>query len=384
MKPRLILAGAGHAHLGVLRDLARGAWPEADIQLVCPHSHALYSGMAPGWLAGRYRWEAIHIDVAGMAARAGVALTLGHIVALDAGARRLRLDDGRELEYDLLSLNLGSDIRRPAGVGGVSIRPLPAFRAHWQSWTFEADRLPPGTTQRIAVVGGGAAGIEVLLALQSSLARAAPRVNWQWHLVSQSRDILPGWPHGARRRARDVLLARGIHLHLGRAAVKLTDHTLIDAQGLALPMDRVVWCSGAAAPACLDGAGLDLDEAGFVRVDGHLRSLSHPEVHAAGDCAAHPSPLPKAGVYAVRQGPVLARNLRAALGQGRATPYRPQPRALALLNTADGRAIGQWGPFSAQGAWLMALKDAIDRRFIRRHAPVEFSAFNSTQGDRHA
>ena len=384
MKPRLILAGAGHAHLGVLRDLARRAWPAADIQLVCPHAYTLYSGMAPGWLAGRYRWDEIHIDTASLAARAGVTWTRGHIVAVDAGARRIRLDDGRELEYDLLSLNLGSDIRRPDGVGGVSIRPLPAFRAYWESWTFEADRIQPGTTQRIAVVGGGAAGIEVLLALRAGLLQAAPRVYWQWHLVSQSPDILPGWPQGARRRALGVLKDRGVHVHLGRRAVHITDHTLIDAQGLALPMDRVVWCSGAAAPQCLRHSGLALDGAGFIQVDAHLRSTSHPEVYAAGDCAAHPTPLPKAGVYAVRQGPVLTQNLRAALGQNRAASYKPQPRALALLNTADGQAIGQWGPFSVQGPWVMALKDRIDRRFIRRHAAVAAASLQSTRGDHHA
>ncbi|MGQ9687120.1 MAG: FAD-dependent oxidoreductase, partial [Thiobacillaceae bacterium] len=367
-----------------LRDLARRAWPAADIRLVCPNAHTLYSGMVPGWLAGRYQWDEIHIDTARLAERAGVAWIPGHIAAVDAGARRIRLDDGRELEYELLSLNLGSDIRRPKDAGGMSIRPLPAFRSYWQSWTLAVHRLPPNTTQRIAVVEGGGAAIEVLLALRAGLLRAAPQVCWQWHLISQSMEILPGWAEAARRCVLGVLKDRGVQLHLGRVAAHVTDHSLVDAQGLALPMDRVIWCSGAAAPHCLSGSGLVLDEAGFVRVDAQLRSLGHPQVFAAGDCAAHPSPLPKAGVYAVRQGPVLARNLRAALGQGSAGAYRPQSRALALLNTADGKAVGQWGPCSAQGAWLMALKDAIDRRFIRRHAAAAAAALHATQGDRHA
>lgn len=383
-KPRLILAGAGHAHLAVLRDLAEKPWPEVAVVLVSPHSHVTYSGMAPGWLAGQYRWDAVNIDITALAARAGVEWIPGHVTKIDASARQITLQNERELPYDRLSLNLGSSIRRPDGVGGMSIRPLPTFQAHWQSWSFEADRLPPGTTQRVAVVGAGAAGIEVLLALQHSLRRAAPQANWQWHLVSRAHDILPGWSAGARRRVLAVLKRRGVHLHLGRSAVKLTDHTLIDAQGLALPMDQVLWCSGAAAPGCLAGSGLALDERGFALVDATLRSISHPEVYAVGDCSAFPNKLPKAGVYAVRQGPVLARNLRADLSGKTPRSYHPQRRALALLNTGDGRAIGQWGPFSAEGNWLMRWKDFIDRRFIRRHSYSEPVSLPMPQGDRHA
>ncbi len=384
MRPRLVLAGAGHAHLAVLRDLAARPWPEADVVLVSPHARAAYSGMVPGWLAGQYRWDELTIDIAALAARAGVELILAQLTRIHADTRRIELQGGRGLDYDRLSLNQGSGIRRPPGTEGLSLRPLQALPATWAIWRGEAARLPRGTTRRVAVVGAGAAGIEVPLAISRRLPRLAPQVNWQWHLVSRAPVALPGWSAGARRRVRDELARRGVILHLGMTASALSGHILQDARGLALPMDRLLWCSGAAAPPELAGSGLALDERGFVRVDAHLRSVSHAEVWAVGDCAAFPFSLPKAGVHAVRQGPVLAHNLRADLAGGALRRYRPRRRTLALLNTGDGRAIGQWGPFGAGGAWLWRWKDAIDRRFIRRHHCSESAPVQRPRGDRHA
>lgn len=138
------------------------------------------------------------------------------------------------------------------------------------------------------------------------------------------------------------------------------------SEALGQSSDLLLWATGAQAHGWPGASGLAVDESGFVRVDAHLRSVSHPEVHAVGDCAAWARPLPKAGVYAVRMGSALVRNLRAALGDGDARPYRPQRRYLALLATADGQAIGSWGAFSAQGRWLWRWKDRIDRAFIAR------------------
>jgi pyridine nucleotide-disulfide oxidoreductase family protein len=383
MKPRLILAGAGHAHLAVLRDLAARPWPEADIVLVNPYTHTTYSGMAPGWLAGQYRWDELNLDIVALAARAGVELMPTRLKKIHALTRNIELQDGRTLAYDRLSLNLGSGIQRPAQAGGLSIRPLHEFSAQWSIWCSEAVRLPQGTLQRVAVVGSGAAGIEVLLAISHHLPRLAPQVNWQWHLVSRSPVVLPGWTSGTRRRVLAKLAQRNVSLHLGMTAGKISGHTFHDTQGLPLPMDKVLWCSGAAAPGWLADSGLALDERGFVQVDETLRSVSHPEVYAAGDCAAFPRFLQKSGVYAVRQGTTLTQNLRAALGDGTPRPYRPQRRTLALLNTGDGCAIGQWGPFGTSGAWLMRWKDSIDRRFIRRHSITPVPS-QTCAGDHHA
>jgi selenide,water dikinase len=126
--------------------------------------------------------------------------------------------------------------------------------------------------------------------------------------------------------------------------------------------------AGAAALPIFHGSGLETDERGFVRIRPTLQCVGHDEIFAVGDCAAWAAGpgLPKAGVYAVRQGPVLAHNLIALVRGERLRAYRPQRDFLSLLNLGDGGAIGtKWG-VSVEGAALFALKDWIDRRFVRR------------------
>ncbi|WP_431271810.1 FAD-dependent oxidoreductase [Dankookia sp. P2] len=143
------------------------------------------------------------------------------------------------------------------------------------------------------------------------------------------------------------------------------------ADGRHLDSDLALWATGAAAPAWLRETGLALDPQGFIAVDATLRSLSHPEVFAAGDVAAVlPHPRQKAGVWAVRQGAPLLANIRHLLRGKAPRPYRPQRHALALIGTADGRAIALRGPLALSGTWPWRLKQWIDRRWIARFAAL--------------
>lgn len=74
--------------------------------------------------------------------------------------------------------------------------------------------------------------------------------------------------------------------------------------------------------------------------------------------------MPKSGVYAVRQGPIIAKNLRAALGSHAATAFTPQKNVLYLLSTGDRHAIATRNGLSLSGKGFWYLKDYIDRRFI--------------------
>ncbi|HMM84030.1 MAG: FAD-dependent oxidoreductase [Gammaproteobacteria bacterium] len=358
---RLLLVGAGHAHAQVLRDWAAAPRPGVQLALVGPHALAPYSGMVPGWLAGAYRFEQIVIDFAALARAAGAAFVAGEAVALDAARRTLTLADGRALGYDVLSLNIGSTLHVPAldGCTVLPMRPLDRLRQRYGA-VLDALAREPARGLAVTAVGGGAAGCETLLAVLARLRAAAPRLHLDARLVARGDALLPGLARGAARRMQAALTRAGVEVHAGRD---------FDATQDAPPGSLVLWATGAQAHGWPARSGLACDDAGFVRIDALLRSPSHPEVHAAGDCAAWAEPLPKAGVFAVRMGPVLSRNLRAALGDGDALAYRPQRRHLALLATADGRAIASWGRASAEGAWVWRCKDRIDRGFVARHAP---------------
>jgi pyridine nucleotide-disulfide oxidoreductase family protein len=323
---RILLVGGGHAHAWVLREGVPG-----EATLVTPYPHHVYSGMLPGFVAGHYKLDEIRIDVAALAARAGVRLVLGRVAAFDAANRRVRLEDGAELSYDVASLDVGSQAAAPAYA--LAAKPFEHFM---EQWLEARERV-----RAIAVVGGGAAGVEVAMA-------AAHRTNARVTLYSDR----PMFRAGLARRIARQLARLGAEL---RAGVAFTDERAKDH-------DLVIWTAGAAALPWLAQSGLATDERGFVLVDDRLRSVSHPEVLAAGDCATlRDAPHPKSGVFAVRHAPVLAANLAGA-GQR----YVPQRRTLALISCGERYAIADWGGLSWEGAWVWRWKDRIDRRWVDR------------------
>ncbi len=358
---KLVLVGAGHSHALVLREFALAPPVGVEVSVVSPHALAPYSGMVPGWLAGHYAFDDIVVDFPRLCAAAGARWVEGEVGMLDPARRRLRLADGDELPYDALSLNVGSTLRPPRASHALllPLRPLAELRGRYDALL---DRLAgdAGDSPLIVTsVGGGAAGFEALLGVLARLRTTLGRpVQGSW--VSRGTRLLPGISAPARRAALRALQRADVTVQFGTAWCAAKD------QG----SDVVLWATGAEAhdwqrdPA--RRGALAVDEQGFIRIDEYLRSVSHPQIFAVGDCASWAGPaLPKAGVYAVRMGPVLANNLRAALG----TPaplqaFRPQHRFLALLATGDGRAVASRGPFGAEGRWVWRWKDRIDRRFL--------------------
>ena len=362
MTQRLLLIGAGHAHAQVLRDWIAAPVPGVDLVLVSPSSLAPYSGMVPGWLAGVYRFEEICIDFAALAAAAGARLLIDELVALEPDRRLAHLASGQVLGYELLSLNVGSTLRPPplAGPGQVlALRPLGELRQRWESLLGNPALGQRRQPLRITAVGGGAAGVEALLAVLACLRQRQPGQAVKGQLITRG-TLLPGVAAGARRAAMAALAAADAQV--------LTD-TAFDAGSPQGAPDLLLWATGAQSHAWQAGSGLAVSAGGFIGINAQLQSLSHPQVLAVGDCAHWAGqPLPKAGVFAVRMGPVLSHNLRALLYGQPLQRYRPQRRYLALLATADGRAIGAWDGLAAQGRWVWHWKDHIDRGFLAKFA----------------
>lgn len=375
---RLLLLGGGHAHLFVLEAFARAPLADVQIDLVTPTRLAPYSGMMPGAIAGHYRYEDACVDLLPLCRAADCRLHLTRGLRLDTSARQVACADGSSFDYDVLSIDTGSTPGH-FGVPGVAefgraVKPIDRFVAELDAY---CARLAPDRPAQVAVVGAGAAGCEVALAIAHRVGalaqdgRAGPaRIT----LVSDKLHILPGFPAGVRRRMERALARRGVAQAAGAAVSVVEAGRVVLADGRALASDFTVWATGSSAPAWPREAGLAIDGGGFIQVDAALRSTSHPEVFAAGDIASMiAAPRPKSGVYAVRAGPPLAANLRAALTGQDAAPYTPQRRALALLSCGERYAVGMWGNWSWEGAWVWRWKDRIDRRFVRRFS-VEDSA----------
>ena len=356
---RLVLVGAGHAHAQVLKDWIAAPLRDVELVLISPSALAPYSGMVPGWLAGHCPFEDICINFAALAEAAQARLIIDELVALEPGPQRVQLRSGLVLDYDVLSLNVGSTLCPPIAPNGarmLALRPLAGLRQTWEAMLAETALANAAPIRQVTAVGGGAAGVEALLATLARLRQRQPNQAVHGRLVSTGAALLPGTSRGAARRADAALKAAGVDVQLSTSFDATERH----------PGELVLWATGAEAHAWQRGCGLAVGTTGFIRVDRWLRSLSHPQVHAVGDCAEWAEPLPKAGVYAVRMGAVLSLNLRAALGSGALSVFQPQRRFLSLLSTADGRAIASWGRWSASGRWVWRWKDHIDRAFLER------------------
>lgn len=363
---RLVLVGAGHAHAGVLREFARVCPDQVELLLLSPSCEVPSSGMLPGYLAGHYQWRDICIDFDALCRAAGARFVEDTLVAIDADAGRLTLASGATLDYDWLSLNLGPDSAPPTadGLRLLPMRPLYRLRAPWEALCADVARLAPASPYRLLVVGGGAAGVETVLSAVHRLRQLAPRVRLSAALCLAGDTLMRGSAPGAVRRLRHHLERHGVTVH-ERFAVRRFDGTrVIAADGRSVAAEGVLWATAAVAPPCLDASALRCDEAGFVCIDQQLRSVSHSNVFAGGDCASFQTPLPKAGVYAVRMGPVLAHNLLASLAGAPLRAFRPQPRILTLIGTGEDNAVASWGPLAWQGRWVWRWKRRIDQQFL--------------------
>lgn len=364
----MLLVGAGHAHLEVLRQQILEPLP-ADLELISAGPHHHYSGMVPGYLYGAYRESQIAFDLAAIAARAGIPFRQSRATGLVAAERRLQLEDGSTLDYDFVSFNVGS---RAAGTESEAISRhavlvKPMSQAVRLRQRLQALATAPSPTSRgVAVVGGGAAGVEVACSARSLLGRGD---TYPVTVVEAGEEILSGYSDRFRSLARGVLERKGIHLLTGRPVDAVTETSISLADGDRVPAALTVWLTGAAAWPIFGVSGLSTDRRGFLLTDLSLRSVDDERVFAVGDCgtmARYPK-TPKAGVYAVRQGPVLANALRAALTDSPPPDYEPQPSFLSILNTADGRALLRYGERISWSRWAWWLKDRIDRRFMRRY-----------------
>lgn len=367
----LVLLGGGHAHVEVVRQWMMQPEPDLRLTLVSDEALAPYSGMLPGCIAGYYSYAEICVDLPGLCERAGVRFLQAEVTALDTARRRIELRDRPDIGYELLSLNLGSTPGRAdipgAAQCGIGIKPVSEFIRALPALLERLREVDGGG--RLAVVGGGVGGVELLLALARRLRVEAVGGGTlpELLLLHPPEQLLAALAPVARQRLVQALDDAGVTRIAMR--VERAEAGVLRGEGSEVAVDAVIWTTPGVAPPWLAGSGLALDR-GFVAVDRTLRSSDLPNVFAAGDCARIRSrPLPRSGVYAVRAGPVLAANLRRAWRGRRLRRWRPQQQTLALIGLGEPSAVANRGRWAASGAWVWRWKQHIDRRFMARYHP---------------
>ncbi len=373
---QLVLVGGGHAHVAVLKAFGMQRMPEVRLVLISEHWDTPYSGMLPGLIAGHYTREDIHVDLHRLCRFAGGEFCRDRVVGLDLKTRQVLLAERPPVHFDLLSINTGS-VPAVADVPGadrfaIPAKPINGLLARIPE--LEAGFLS-GAAQpfRVVTVGAGAGGVELTLSLQHRLtqlakARGRSDARVEFTIITSGKEILEGHNARARAKFRQLLSERGVRTVTGNAVVEVTSGQAIGADGTPHPYDALLWATHAAAPVWPRDAGLAVDAAGFIAVNSHLQSTSHDFVFAVGDVAAMTgSPRPKSGVFAVRQGPPLAVNLRHALSGFSLRRYRPQRTYLSLISTGDRQAVASKGPLAASGHSLWKWKQRIDRKWMRQY-----------------
>lgn len=375
--PHLVLLGGGHSQIEVLRRFAMHPPRNARVSLVSRHALAPYSGMLPGYIAGHYCYNECHIDLSALARAAGALFIESEVEGLDADARKVRIADRPDLSFDYLSINTGStptvsDVPG-ASTFAIPAKPVDAFIEAWEST--RARVLESTDAFRIVIVGAGAGGVELALAMRHRLNSDAPNAYVDIELVTAAPSVLASHNAGARRRIKQALHRAGISVRTGARVFEVTAELLQIEDAQTLEHDALFWVTHASPPAWITASGVAVDERGFLEVDAHLRSQSHSYIFASGDIASMTeNPRPKSGVFAVRQGPVLAENLVNTLNGESLVPYEPQQQFLSLLATGPKHAVASRGPFAAQGKLLWKWKDHIDRTFMEKYEVNDMTA----------
>lgn len=372
----LVLVGGGHSHALVLRQWAMDPVPGVRLTVINQTPQTPYSGMLPGYVAGLYTYDECHIDLRRLCQFAGVQFWVDEVVGLDLAQQRVLCAQHPPVAFDWLSLDIGSTPTVTAVPGAVkyaiAAKPIPALIAGWDALRSQVAAAPE-QDRHIVVVGGGAGGVELTLAIHRQLTAiycqaGQPADRLTLHLIHRGAALLPGENAWVTRQLTRILGDRGVQIHLQEQVTAVEPDRVCCASGLEVPSDRTFWVTQASAAPWIRAAGLATDEQGFLAVNDGLQSISHPRVFGAGDIATMVNhPRPKAGVFAVRQGKPLADNLRRSLRGEPLKPYRPQKQFLKLIGTGDEQAIAVRGPLGV-GPWplLWRWKDAIDRRFMER------------------
>ncbi len=370
-----MLIGGGHSHVAVLKKFGMNPIEGLQITLITRDVHTPYSGMLPGYIAGHYSYDESHIDLRPLARFAGVRLIHASATFLKPEEKLVICGDRPAINYDVLSINTGSTPSHIEVPGSkqhaLAVKPINEFLLGWDELMHNA--LESKGEFKVVVVGSGAGGIEVALATQFHLQQLLKKNELsvellKFELIAGSGPILATHNASIQKRFRRVLSERGVTIHKGSKAKRVDENKIELDSGEMVSADAIIWATHASSPTWYKKSGLAVDDKGFVLVNDSLQSVSHKDVFAAGDIATVTNyPRPKSGVFAVRQGPPLYKNIRRALTNKILKKHVPQISFLSLISTGDKCAIGSRGIFTFEGAWVWRLKDYIDREFMRNY-----------------
>lgn len=377
----IVLLGVGHTNAHIVRMWKMDPIPGARLTCLSDFPVATYSGMLPAVLARQIAVEHMEIDLVRLCASSGARLICDPVENIDLTTRTIQFGNRPPLRFDALSIGVGSRPDTPNGLlqarGVVPIKPMQTFLNRLEKACREAAENTSRSLS-ICIAGGGVGGIEVALALPGFLSVILPEHHVEISIVTRSDELAPGLARSTRQRLDRILRERAVRVLKSTEIVAREGREITTSAGDSWEADVVLWATSAVAGPLLQRLELPRDSRGFLLIDEHLRCETDAPVFAVGDAGSlKRQPTPKAGVYAVRQGPILWENLRRIIAGRELIKFKPQRDFLKLINTGHGKAIGEFHGWSFQGQPVRRWKDLIDQRFMRMYqayAPMEMPA----------
>ena len=377
----LVLIGGGHAHVYVLKSLAMNPCEGARVTLIAKDLHTPYSGMLPGLVAGHYSREETHVDLEPICRSGNFRIIHDEAIGIDHANKRVLMRSGRPgVRFDVCSVDVGIT-PRASDVAGANehatpVKPIFGFNARWEAML--ARVLEGGKKCDVCVVGGGAGGAELALSMRYRMReelknRGLDENLAAFTLVTRGK-LMPSHAKGVRKTFLKVFDEAGVRVIEDDGVARAESKTLVLQSGREINADECIWCTQAGAAKWLkDSTDLALDDDGFIAVNATLESTSHQHVFAAGDVAnVLKHPRPKAGVFAVRQGPPLDKNIRRALLGKSLVDFTPQKLFLGLITIGGKSAVLSYGNYAFGGIGpvgerLWRWKDKIDRKWMKMY-----------------
>ncbi|NEQ52111.1 MAG: FAD-dependent oxidoreductase, partial [Leptolyngbya sp. SIO3F4] len=366
----VFFVGGGHTHAIVLRKIGMEGLPAGvRLTLITNLVDTPYSGMLPCHISGLYDFDQSHIDLRPLTRFANCRLIMDEVVDIDADRQIIHCQQHPPMKYDVLSIDIGSTPGTVSVPGAkeyaIPAKPVPNLLRAWHQYLKEVDGAKVAT---IGIVGGGVGGVELALNMQVRLQKLVDQVDV--HVFHRGPRLATGRSRATQRQLDKIFRDRKIHTHLSESVCAVEQISLDVVQvhcesGLKVTCDRIFWVTNASAASWLDRTGLTTDKDGFILVEDTLQTLSHKNVFAVGDVATMVNhPRPKAGVFAVRQGPPLYSNLQHYLLGQPLKPFKPQRQFLNIIDLGTGGAIASRGRWSAESIWFRRWKHQIDGKFM--------------------
>ena len=366
----LVFIGGGHSHVIAIKEWGKKKMAGVKVTLISNVKYTPYSGMLPGFIAGYYDYEDTHINLEKLAQFAGIELIIDEVIDIKPEKKKVICQSSKIIDFDVLAIDIGSTPQKTEIKGAklytIPAKPIPYLLEKWQEIVTYCQGNP-SSSLTISIIGGGAGGVELSLNMHQRLSHILAPEKLTINLIHRGEKILNHQNQWASNQLTHILNKRKIKLHLETEIKEVKAQTVITKFDQKISSDYTFLVTNPQPALWLKNNKIVTDKKGFILVKNTLQTINYHNIFATGDIATiQNTPCPKAGVFAVKQGKPLFKNICRYLRSQPLISYRPQYKYLNIIGTGEEKAVGVWGKISCSSSWLWSLKEWLDFNFMNQ------------------